>query len=230
MDHKEAIRLQAAEKYVLGELSSALRDEFEEHFFECAECAHDMKVAAIFVDNSRDALRQGARAFAPQETGSTLDRWFGWLKPVIAAPAFAVLLLALGYQSFVSVPHWKNAAMQAAGPRVLLPISLIAGNTRGSELKTAQARPGEALGLYVDVPTDPTYQQYELRLEDPSGNSKRMRTVSYAEAQKTVVVEVAPGTLAGTYQIVVLGLPGPGVTSAKPTPLANLKFNVEFIK
>jgi len=82
----------------------------------------------------------------------------------------------------------------------------------------------------VDVPTDPAYQQYELRLEDPAGNSKSMRTVSYAEAQKTVVVDVdvVPGILAGTYQIVVLGLPTP--VSGKPTVLANLKFKIEFIK
>lgn len=229
MDHKEAIRLQAAEKYVLGELPAKLQEEFEEHFFDCAECARDMKAAAIFVDTSRDVLRQG-REVAQEATASAWDRWFGWLKPVVAVPAFAVLLLALGYQSFVMVPHWKNVAMQATGPRVLLPISLIAGNTRGSELPTTQVRPGEALGLYVDVPTDSAYRQYELRLEDPAGVSRSMRTVTYAEAQKTVVIEVAPGTLAGIYQIVVLGLPGPGAAPARPTPLANLKFNVEFVK
>src|SRR6266404_2189817 len=38
MDHKEAVRLQAAEKYVLGEFPPNLRDEYEEHFFDCAEC------------------------------------------------------------------------------------------------------------------------------------------------------------------------------------------------
>jgi hypothetical protein len=38
MTHAEAIRIMATEQYTLGELSQALRDEFEEHFFECQEC------------------------------------------------------------------------------------------------------------------------------------------------------------------------------------------------
>jgi anti-sigma factor RsiW len=56
MDHNEALQLQAAEKYVLGELSQPLRDEFEEHFFECQECALDVKAAAGFADNASRVL------------------------------------------------------------------------------------------------------------------------------------------------------------------------------
>lgn len=229
MDHKEAIRLQAAEKYVLGELPVALRDEFEEHFFDCAECAHDMKATAVFVDNSRDVLRHGVQIVGQEQAVPTWDRWFGWLKPVIAVPAFAVLLLALAYQNFVTVPHWKNEAMQAAAPRVLLPVSLIAANSRGSETATVKVRPNEALGLYVDVPTDPAYKKYELRVEDPAGNSRSLRTLSYTEAQKTVVVEVTPGTLAGNYQIVVLGFTNSESNPSQTATLASLKFSVALV-
>jgi len=228
MDHKEAIRLQAAEKYVLGELPAGLREAYEEHYFECAVCALEVKAAAAFIDTSREEFRRAPEKAVSESREKASGGWFFWLRPAFAVPALAVLLGIVGYQNLVTLPHWKGVARQAAAPRVLLPISLIAGNTRGSELPTAQVRPDEALGLYVDVPTDPAYQQYELRLEDPAGNSKSMRTVSYAEAQNTVVVEVVPGTLAGTYQIVVLGLPTP--VSGKPTVLANLKFKIEFIK
>jgi len=58
MDHNDALRQQAAEKYVLGELPQSLRNEFEEHFFECQECALDVKAAAGFVDNARAVWRQ----------------------------------------------------------------------------------------------------------------------------------------------------------------------------
>ena len=60
MDHNEALRLHAVEKYVLGELRPSLRDEFEEHFLECQECALDVKAAAEFVDNVRAVLRFAA--------------------------------------------------------------------------------------------------------------------------------------------------------------------------
>ncbi len=46
MDHNEAIQLQAAVKYVLGELSPVQRDDYEEHYFDCAECAIDIKALA----------------------------------------------------------------------------------------------------------------------------------------------------------------------------------------
>ena len=32
MDHNEAVRMHAAGKYILGELSPVLREEYEEHF------------------------------------------------------------------------------------------------------------------------------------------------------------------------------------------------------
>jgi anti-sigma factor RsiW len=65
MDHGEAIRLGATEKYVLGELPQSLRDDFEEHYFECQECALDLKAAEAFVDNAREVLREGvAKAVA----------------------------------------------------------------------------------------------------------------------------------------------------------------------
>ena len=57
MDHSEAVRLQAAVKYVLGELPPAQRDEYEEHCFDCAECALDLKAAAVFVDTTREVMR-----------------------------------------------------------------------------------------------------------------------------------------------------------------------------
>jgi len=60
MDHNEALRLHAVEKYALGELPPSLRNEFEEHYFECEECAEDVRAAAEFVDNVRAVLRFAA--------------------------------------------------------------------------------------------------------------------------------------------------------------------------
>jgi len=41
----------------LGEFPPDLRDEYEEHFFDCAECAVDVKAVAAFADVSREILR-----------------------------------------------------------------------------------------------------------------------------------------------------------------------------
>src|SRR5579885_2620207 len=58
MDHETAIRLQAAERYVARALSESERDEFEEHFFECAECAEEVRWEQIFVANAREVFRE----------------------------------------------------------------------------------------------------------------------------------------------------------------------------
>jgi len=59
MDHNEALRVHAVEKYVLGELPPPLRDKFEGHFFDCQECALDVTATAEFVDNARAVVPPG---------------------------------------------------------------------------------------------------------------------------------------------------------------------------
>ncbi len=61
MDHEEAVRVQAAERYVLGELPAILCEAYEEHHFDCRECAIDVKAGAAFVDAAREIFKEGAR-------------------------------------------------------------------------------------------------------------------------------------------------------------------------
>ena len=53
MDHHQATQLTAVEKYLLDELTPELRDEFEEHFFDCQECATDLRATAGFIDAAK---------------------------------------------------------------------------------------------------------------------------------------------------------------------------------
>ena len=66
MDHSESIRLMAAEKYLLGELTPDLQEKFEEHFFECQECALDVRAGAALVEHSKVVL---AEPFAVSQSG-----------------------------------------------------------------------------------------------------------------------------------------------------------------
>jgi hypothetical protein len=230
MDHNEAIQLQAAVKYVLGELSPVQRDDYEEHYFDCAECAVDIKALATFADTTREVLRQEKASQLAKDLVPARGGWLRWLQPVVAVPAFAALLLMLGYQSFVSVPHWKTLATQSAAPRVLPMFSLITANTRSSDSLAFRVPQGEPFGLYIDVPTDAAYQAYLLRLVDPKGQSRTLRALSYEEAQKTQVVEVNPDRSPGAYQIGVLGLSNKESDPGKAAILATMKFSVEFSK
>jgi len=57
MNHDKAIREQAVERYLLGELPEGVRARFEEHFFDCSLCASDLKNGAMFVDALRADLQ-----------------------------------------------------------------------------------------------------------------------------------------------------------------------------
>jgi hypothetical protein len=92
------------------------------------------------------------------------------------------------------------------------------------------AHPDEPIGLYVDVPADPAYSAYDIRLLDPRGKTSTLRSISYAEAQKTQVVIINPGRRAGNYVIVVSGLAQSGGVAASAKELARLQFTVELTK
>ena len=64
MEHQQAKEMHAAEKYVLGELPGELREQFEEHYFDCAECALDVRATAAFVAASKEIFQEQTRSRA----------------------------------------------------------------------------------------------------------------------------------------------------------------------
>ena len=103
MDHAGAMRLQAAVKYVWGELRQAERDSFEEHYFDCSECALDVQAAAAFADNARNMFCHQAREVTLRAAAPAGGRWLARCKLIAGVPAFAVLLivvLASAWQCF----------------------------------------------------------------------------------------------------------------------------------
>jgi hypothetical protein len=226
MDHNEALQSQACEKYLLGELSPAERDAFEEHYFSCSECAIQLRSAADFLAASREILA-GAPELASEAALKPDYRrpphgWFSWLNPLLAGPAFAALLLLVAYQNFVTIPRYK----QSASPRVLPMHSLITANTLGDDKLTFTVLPDQLFGVYVDAPYDPAYSTYLLTLLSPSGTATPLRSLNTAEAQKTQIIAINPGRQAGKYTIVVSGLASPSADPSSARELARLQFSV----
>jgi hypothetical protein len=223
MDHSEALQSEACEKYLLGELPQAQRDAYEEHYFSCAECAAQLLSAARFLGASRElfAARPAPRVIAALRN-PLRNPWFAWFRPVLALPAFALLLLVVGYQNLVTIPQYREASTS----RVLAMHSLILANTRGEEGVHFTVSAGEPFGLYVDIPTDAAHSRYLLRLQDPSGNSAVLRSVTSDEARKTQVVVVNPVRRAGKYTLVVSGVADGSAKATSGDELARLEFTV----
>src|ERR1700684_1717677 len=116
MDHNMVVREKITEKYLLEELDPALRDEFEEHFFDCQECARDVRAASEFVAHSKVVLAERSAtvaAFAkatpsPASSGG----WFSWLRPAFAVPVLALLLVVIAYQNLATLPHLTKGVTQ----------------------------------------------------------------------------------------------------------------------
>ncbi|MGP8226591.1 MAG: anti-sigma factor family protein [Terracidiphilus sp.] len=198
MDHNEALQQMAAERYLLDELTPDAREAFEEHLFDCPECALDLRAGVAFVEEAKVQLPKLARTMpAPvrsREPRAERGWWQTWFQPAFAAPVFATLLLVIGYQNLVTYPGLRAAANQ---PR-LLPWTPLHGATRGAHLAiTADRQHGVALP--IDIPQPPSigaYASYSFELTDPQG--KQVWTGSVA----------APGDEAGDSQRISLVIPG----------------------
>ena len=104
-DHRQATQLTAVEKYLLDELTPELRDEFEEHFFDCQECATDLGATVAFMEAAKREFRLNPvpkPAVAPKgKSGLAV------LRPVIAWSALAASLLVIAYQNVLVYPRFK---------------------------------------------------------------------------------------------------------------------------
>jgi hypothetical protein len=233
MDHTEATRLQAAEKYILGELPEALREEYEEHFFDCPICALDIKAAASFADTTREVFREqpqrerlDVRNAAPAPSG-----WFGWFRPAFAMPAFAALLLIVVYQSFVTIPRIKESRPQGMA-QVSNTFSLLRANARGAEGVTVEIRPVEGISLTdIDIPPSPKFDSYVAQLVDASGKTLFQAEISGNQARRSVQFAVPPGLISrgGVYSIVVTGDPGAKGQVIRQNEVLRLSFTVAFL-
>jgi len=229
MDHNEAVRLQAAEKYVLGEFPPDLRDEYEEHFFDCAECAVDLKAAAAFVDVSREILRAEPEKLAERNAAPAQAGWLSWFRPVIAVPAFAVLLLVIGYQSFVTIPKAKEAAASGASQILFSSHSLRGVNTAGEEGRTLSIRSDESFFLNFDFVPTRGFDSYIAQLEDAESRVLLRSKIAGVNANQEAHLPIPAGMLhPGKYVLAFYGDPGARGKINSQNDAGRLPFIVEF--
>lgn len=224
MNHSEALQLQAAEKYILGELSPELREEYEEHYFECEECASDVKAAGAFGDSARELFRE------QQKERVRVGGWFGWLRPAIAAPALAALLLVVCYQSFVTIPRLQRGGVARTNVQNADFVSLIGANSRAEGAKSFQIHRGRPAILEVDVPASGEFASYLCQLRDASGRTIYESRVSAADAKSTVHLILPKGALAaGEYSLAVIGQGTSPVNISSGNEIERLTFFVEML-
>jgi len=211
MDHEQAIRSMAAEKYLLDELTPELREEFEEHFFGCQSCAVDVRAGFAFIEHAKTSLRPVAEALPAPVAAKPKPGWLAWLRPALAVPALAILLAAIGYQNLVVYPGWRNAVAKANLPQVLGSVSLIGGNSRSGSAPVLTIPLGSPFLLSVDVPTEARFTSYVADLRTADEKTEWSVIISPQAAKDTVQIQVpARDRKSGSYTLVVRGVEGAG--------------------
>jgi Putative zinc-finger len=219
MDHNEAVQQMATEKYLLGELPPELREAFEEHFFDCPECAMDLRTAAAFVEEAKVHLPEltgplsEPSASRPAPVIEKKQSWFSWWRPAFAAPVFATLLLVIGYQNLVTLPALRSTASEPQ----LSPTVYLHSGTRSGTPSPIEVDPKHGIALVVDRPQQPGYPSFVFQLYDPQ--NKPVLTIA-APSNEGQTGQTGDGTLSlaipgadlhdGAYTLAISGVAANG--------------------
>ena len=248
MDHLEAASLGATEKYLLGMLDEAQRDAFEEHFFECLECADDIQAAAGILAEA-GALPE-ATGEAPQTRAATA---------AVAAAAAATVALAVasaassrrrfrfprsggyavalglaaslclaGYQGFVVIPHLERD-VQSAGALQTVP-SYFLSSSRSEAPRVVVDPADRSVALTLSRSWDRPFPSYRCELRDSAGQVRLAETVpSRSATDELEILLPVRGLSAGPYVLIVEGVEG-GEPGAGPphgaAPVARYSFHL----
>ena len=228
MDHREAVRLEAVEKYALGELSLELREQFEEHYFDCRECANDVQALSKFVTASRLAFAEEAAKSRSQEARAE-QRWLGWFRPLITIPALAALAAILVFQNAVTIPGLKEQAAKESTTNAYAASYRVQGTSRGASSTKLAIPPNQNFALEFDFTPSRVFERYRGALVAASGKTLLTFAVAGEEANKELHVVVPGGTVQpGTYDLVFFGENGTMNSLPSTSEVQRLSFAVEF--
>ncbi len=222
MDHTHAVDSQAVERYLLGELPEAEREEFEKHYFECPECASSVEAGNVFVENARAVFgeaptkREAQRSWLQEFIESLRQPMFAL--PSLAAVAFAAIAL---YQALVVVPRLKQGLET---PRVLPAFQLI-GPSRGEGTVIEVSRNSPAFSVAFDIAPEFQFPQYEAALSRSEGAVPVFQISALAPAAGQPITILLPTMQLspGQYTLDVTG--GSGGNRA---PVAKYSFTLRF--
>ena len=208
MDHSEALQLMATERYLVNEFPPEMREQFEEHFFGCQECALDVRMTAVFLEQSKKALSTPEPIPIPAVPANS--GWVAWLRPAFAVPAFTILLAVIGYQALVVHPALSNTIADLKQPRVLASAYLSSGTARGDTRPVVTGQAGQPFVLFVDIPANDRFGSYSAELLSPKGAKVWSLTIpaeAVESAKDSLPLRVAPANnQSGEYVLVVRGM------------------------
>lgn len=197
MDHDQATATMAAERYLLGDMGGGEQAEFEEHFFDCGDCAADVRDEAMITGAIRAERRAPRANVVPMRRPSRAP----WLAAAAAAGGMAIL----GYQNVlltqaaraISIPHTHELALEQM-------------RSANDVVEAEPLKAAEANELVFNVGSG--YHHYRIEIRDAAGKAQWSRTIETPAAAVPLILP--PHTLkAGKYTLVADGIGDDGKAS-----------------
>lgn len=187
MNHAEAVTLGAVEKYVLGELDVADRDEFEAHYFECADCASQLEA----IEALRRTIREANTVVRPMRPRTWIEHP-GVARWTLAASVF--LAAVVTYQNLYTLPNLRQTVNQ---PRL---ITTIQPDTQ------YRGTPVPSMDLRVPLQFRPGFTSYRIEVQSATGAPLARLHITAQEAASSEGIRFPrTGELQGNLMIVVFG-------------------------
>ena len=198
MDHGEAMEMQVVERYLLGECSATQEDEFAEHFFDCEECASDLRMTSLFLDTAKKVLAKDRAA-----KGESRKRWGGRWQPAPYAVAASIALLAFTlYQNAVTIPRLRSSS----APQALALFSLTGMGARSAGSAVISPTPGKPFALLLDIAPHDNVVEYRCQILNSNGGPVVSIDLAEDAVKKTVPLLIpASGVKPGAYQFTISG-------------------------
>jgi hypothetical protein len=142
MTHADAVRTLAVERYLLDEMPEIERFAFEDHFFDCVDCADDLRAGSTMRKAVKAGLLPQASRPAAIAPAIAKRRW----TPSVVIPwaAAATLALAVGYQSLAPA---RDGGLQVGA---LTPVT-VRPDSRGTVPTVSIGSADKAVTLALDV-------------------------------------------------------------------------------
>lgn len=220
MNHPDAIDTGAAERYALGHMSDSERDAYEEHFFDCPECADEVRTAALFMDSARAVLAEKRPAGVPvagivprRPEPSPVSLWDRlrpafWPMPLGAAAALALLLGGPAtYLALVKVPELQRARVEAEGLQAASSYFLTV--SRGEPPVVSVSGSQRMAGLRLSKSLARSFPYYFCEVRDKGGRVVLANVVPAPPAGELQILLPAGRLEPGAYVIAVAGLESP---------------------
>ncbi len=202
MEHTEAMKSNAAERYLLGELTETEAESFEDHFFECRICGEEIREGTRVFEALGEVVREvrpAAGVIAPFPAPAPVPPPSRrWLQLAVAA------ILTIG----ISVPILKTLVDKQVPQTVQGKVTVlnIGGAARGPEDKAEVRKGYENLMLNVDVASTTPFPRYAITVRDAHKKSWATKSVAAADTESAVPLLLLGELPAGSYEVLIEGV------------------------